>query len=246
MQHSFFEWSWSLSVEEWFYLLLPLFAFILKLLRFSLKNIMLIIILGGLFIIHFFRFTYLFSINDFKYEDFEVIRYSVFYRLDGIMFGVLASYIYFYYRGFWDKNRKVMFWMGIIAFILSNFLDKVIGVNNFLYRTIELSITSITILLILPYMNSIKTSNSKLYKPITFLSITSYSLYLINSIVQMGLAKIVEYYDVNEYYNIVPWSAMFVICYTSFWGVSILLSYWFYKYYEIRATNYLRKKFLPK
>ena len=62
----------------------------------------------------------------------------------------------------------------------------------------------------------------------------------------MGLAKIVEYYDVNEYYNIVPWSAMFVICYTSFWGVSILLSYWFYKYYEIRATNYLRKKFLPK
>ncbi|MBI5219251.1 MAG: acyltransferase [Bacteroidia bacterium] len=100
--------SWSLSVEEWFYLLFP-FAMmaIYKFFKYRIKvkNI----ILTGIVIFIVCPLIYRISQYDtFKSWDLYY-RKLVLTRLDTIGFGLLAAYLYYYFLDFWRKYRKASF-----------------------------------------------------------------------------------------------------------------------------------------
>lgn len=242
----FFGWSWSLSVEEWFYILLPLVIYLLFKLGFSFKKSILFYIIITIFVISIGRIIQYYSIPNYKYEDFEVIRYSVFYRLDSIMFGVLGAFIYNYYPSFWLKNKKKAMYIGISLLIINFLISKFIT-YSFPYRILEFTITSSIALLFIPYLNTIRHNTAQYnttQKLITTFSLISYSLYLVNPIVSDGISYIIKVFFEGTTISKVPWVVIFSISYISFWGISLLLSYIIYHLFEIKATEYLRKKLI--
>ena len=100
----FFGWSWSLSVEEWFYILICLlisgFSYV-----FSKKNKKKIIFISIVFLVgipSLLRIVY--SVNNgYSAETFDILQYSVIYRLDTIIYSVLGAFVLYYYGDFWKK-----------------------------------------------------------------------------------------------------------------------------------------------
>ncbi len=99
--YGYFWESWSLAVQEWFYLLFPLF--LLAYTRyFNVKSGILVI---SLFFIAFSIF-YRYSISDMDYDKFwwDVnFRKVVASRIDSIFYGVVAAWVRYYFPKIWNK-----------------------------------------------------------------------------------------------------------------------------------------------
>ena len=98
--------AWSLSIEEYFYLIFPFFLILLNN-KFSLKNLCLIFLI-------FFTLLKLFSIFNYV-NSFEDYRTNTVLRLDSIVLGVLAR-IYIKKINFY-KNLLVSFLCLLFFFI---------------------------------------------------------------------------------------------------------------------------------
>lgn len=239
-QGDFFPESWSLAVEEWFYLLIPLFIsiFIIMLKSKPRQGILLtaitIILLTTLF--RYYRFSSI-SINSINEWD-SIFNKQVITRLDSLMFGVIGAYTQFYCSRLWLKYKHILLILGIFLFVLSKYIIPKFGEINGIYSIVfSFSLLSIATLSLLPYLSNLKSSNGVFFRSITYLSITSYSMYLIH-------ASIIEGWILSK----IPWTAlignvyvMMVIQYVLYWILSILVSILLYKYYETTMTK-LRDK----
>jgi peptidoglycan/LPS O-acetylase OafA/YrhL len=178
----FFLESWSLAVEEWSYILLPLLILLFHKfykLKTSIKlAIILLIISSWLVRIHY-------MINN----SFD-LRTIVITRLDAITYGVLIAYLIHFKNRFIIKNKKKIFFISLSSlfvlyiilrmgpapfnlhqkFILFKFLDTLLG----------LPLINILTALLIPYLIdcNFTSLNNKLKNIITYLSKISYSLYL--------------------------------------------------------------------
>lgn len=172
-----------------------------------------------------------------KFND---IRYSVIFRIDGIMYGVLGAYINHYYYSFWIRSKWYFFTMGIIGLGTYYFTD--IKDNEFYNWIFSFPTTSITVLGFLPILSLYKEEKNTIFrKTITYISLISYSLYLINMPVSDTLKKYINWdYIVANYIH--SWGLAKLICHILFWGISLLLATLIYKYYEIPTIRYFRKK----
>ena len=144
----FFPTSWSLSVEEWAYLLLPasLLFFHIVFKKSPKKNIILFTILLFILLPFLYRLKksfYFFSHPSAHYIYDALFRKTVATRLDAIAIGVLGAYFNFYYEKYWVKYAYVFMILGIVLFYFnSNFLS--VG----LYRySIYFSVYALSILL---------------------------------------------------------------------------------------------------
>ncbi|MDR1809132.1 MAG: acyltransferase, partial [Prevotella sp.] len=115
---NFFSESWSLCVEEWFYLITPAFLFFLCFfLKIKPKRSLLIVaasIIAGVTAYRFFRhYTLGLDWNAGKYH-FIFFYKQVVTRLDAIMYGILGAYTAYYHAGFWKKCKNIAFLLGVI------------------------------------------------------------------------------------------------------------------------------------
>ena len=162
------------------------------------------------------------------------------------MFGVLGAFIHNYYPSFWSKNKKKAMYIGFSLLVINFLISKFIT-YSFPYRILEFTITSSIALLFIPYLNTIRHNTAQYnttQKIITTFSLISYSLYLVNPIVSDGISYIIKVFFEGTTISKVPWVVIFSISYISFWGISLLLSYIIYHLFEIKATEYLRKKLI--
>lgn len=236
----FFPEAWSLCVEEWFYLILPLLITTLTfMLNKSYKKgifyaSLIVIVLVTSF--RYYRFSTL-AINDLNDWDL-LFRKQVVTRLDSLMFGVIGAYINYYYHKSWIKYKNQLFLLGIVLFIISKFiLRKFLAINGIYFCVFSFSLISIATLFLLPYLSELKTSKGFLYKPITYLSLTSYSMYLLNlSIVQRWILDNIPWHNYlsNGY-------IILISKYGLYWVLVVGLSILIYKYFEIPMTS-LREK----
>jgi peptidoglycan/LPS O-acetylase OafA/YrhL len=223
--YDFFWESWSLSIEEWFYMLFPLVLgvnyLILTLLKVSKKIIFLssiIIFLSVPFLLRFF------IASTFEVDNFWLgvkVYKVVIYRLDGIAFGLLAAFIKFFHPNFWFKWRNLSFVIGIIlcyTILYSEWLP-----NDFSTKVYKITFQSLGCFLLLPKFDSMKSAPILLRKIITHISLISYSMYLIN------LALVAEVIQTNFPPN-GPLSAW--ILYFIYWFIVITVSTLIYKYFE--------------
>lgn len=221
--------SWSLCIEEWFYLTFSLsLALISKLKRTKPQTLLILI---GFYILLSFVLRFLFSYN---YNiQWGIIRLFTWLRLDSIVIGVLGAFCFYYMRDKWERQKNKLFILGMILFIISIIYISIYLWNtnraiDFFNKTFYFTILDFSILLCIPFLNSIgEFKFNWLNKFISHTSKVSYSMYLIN------------YYIVIWLINF-KWSAFMTIL------VSIALTYTIssiqYKYFE-KPIMELRDKF---
>lgn len=225
----FFWESWSLSIEEWFYIILPLCIFFLLKIFPSKKGLLYSIIL--LMIIPLL-YRILNSNQDIDGFWWDVkFRKLIMMRLDTIIYGVLAAYIKYYHKAFWNKSKRGLFIFGLILVLVIPYIPR--EPNDFFSKTLYFNLTTISAMLLLPLADSIKTFKTKIGKGFTHISLISYSMYLIN----LGLVAqvIMKHFPIQN-----PIDG--IIKYIIYWVIVIISSTLLYKYFERPIMN-LRDKY---
>lgn len=175
----FFPEAWSLAVEEWFYILLPLlflgFGFLFK--NKSDKSILAILVLSIL-LFTAFRLVWLNNTFEIIYWD-NYLRKIVLYRLDAIMYGVLAYQLFTMYKDWFKKHRYVLFLIGIFGVILSYYFFHQKTYSNY-NNVFYLSVNSISISFCLSFFYFFKFRFESLKLFVSLIAVSSYTMYLIH------------------------------------------------------------------
>ncbi|HYG49861.1 MAG TPA: acyltransferase [Flavobacteriales bacterium] len=241
-QPTFYSESWSLSVEEWFYLVIPLgFYGIIKIKNVEKRKLILFWIIAVLVVFTAYRCfkTYYYGFTDINSWALN-IRRCVVTRLDSIMMGVLCAYIYFYHEKFWYRNKNLRCTVGIFLLIYPKIHAYFFpGDAVFLYY-FYLTVVSLGTALILPKLTSIRTGSGIMFKIFTFVSLVSYSAYLVNlSLVQENIMPLLQskiaFMSIKSAYVI-------LFNYAVYWFITFGLAYLIYRFFE-KPVMKLRDKF---
>ena len=226
-QADFFTESWSLTIEEFAYLIGPILLFLLGLIfKKSGKWLFLVATLLVIGTSIFYRFIFDVSItnmpHDFSWS--KSLRKVLVYRLDSIYYGFLAAFLAFYYTIAWKRYKWLSFGLGVVLFVGVHVYIFINSLNpdyfSSFFNVYYLSIVSISILLTFPVFSN-WTSTVMLKKPITAISLWSYSIYLVNySIVLLSIKHYVVISDLSALSKLgvlgLYWSATFILSYLLF------------------------------
>lgn len=174
--NSFYGESWSLSIEEWFYVSVPLLVLIgIKVFKIGFKRSILLISLFFFAFSTFLRY-YLYSIGyTIEMGDY---RRVVIMRMDNLMYGVIASYVCFYHQKFWLKYKYFTLIMGITLLLIWKYYSEKFPIESFYYVNIYYPLICTAVMLTLPFLNNLKIKKHNIItKIITYISLISYSLF---------------------------------------------------------------------
>ncbi len=221
----FFWESWSLSIEEWFYLIFPILLGLLWLIFKKTQINKKLIFLGALLVLLFvpvmLRYYTASKIEvDAFWLDVKIFK-VVIYRLDSIALGLLAAFIKHWYPKSWHKSRNILFILGIA--LSYTILYTPWPPNELRTKVIQIILQSIGCALLLPKFDSMKKAPKIITKIFTHVSLISYSMYLLNlAIIAEVMAKWLPIHNAVE-----SW-----IAYVVYWIAVILGSTLLYKYFE--------------
>ena len=223
--YGFFWESWSLSIEEWFYLSFPivllLLYVILKATGMKKKSIFLVNIIVYLCFSIVMRLVFGTRLeNDSFWYDVRIHKVII-YHLDGIAFGLLAAYLRYWYPEFWHKVRNISFVLGLLCCYGMFYLPW--NPANPLTVVFKIWMQSLGCFFLLPRFETLKKAPTWLKKPVTHISLISYSMYLIN--LCMVSSVIASNFSVENKTEVVLWNV-------AYWIIVVLLSTIMYKYYE--------------
>lgn len=237
--HDFFLESWSLSVEEWFYLLVPITLFLVSILykgedkKIVIKTTLIIFFLFPL-LFRFYQGMRMDLPSTREAWDYS-IRKVVVARLDALMFGVLMAYLKYYHTIVFQQYKNVMFGLGCMVLAGCLYFSYYSPINLY-FKTLYFSCYSTGFALLIPNLNSIKTGVKVVVVPITYISIISYSIYLLHF--SLILLPIEQYIITYNFFGA-------VLVFLSYWIITIVLSTLLYSFYEKPMTG-LREKIAPK
>lgn len=238
----FFPVSWSLSIEEWFYLTVP-FIFLVIFSFAKVKNKGILFLSVTILLLIFFNGIRVYEVivNNPTWD--YGVRKQIFLRLDSILTGVLIAGISVYYKKFYDLFKTSYLYVISIAgilfcgyyYVIELEAGKEIINSSFFGRTFLFSFVSLFFGLLIVALEKTDFTNIKISKLFNFISVTSYSVYLVHYELFIYLLK----YNNNS----VQWSVLLLI-------VSLVLTYVIshilYKYYEKPFMNLRDKKLFNK
>ena len=228
----FFPESWSLSVEEFAYLILPFFLLIFALL-FKPKNkkrFFLLVVVSLILIFFCNKIYYQNTTTNTTIDQWNLsLKSVVLYRLDSIFIGVFCSWLYYNAPSFWLKYTYLLL---VLVTLFFGFLF--VGIGHFglfidthptLWNVFYLPFVSIAVACFLPFLSEWKEEKSALQKPITLLSIISYSAYLLHYSIILQLMKYFIPLDSKNQMLLYVFVLVYFI-------ITFILSYLLYRFYE--------------
>ena len=235
----FFKEAWSLSVEEWFYLLLVIFSsFLFVFLKVETKRVFIISVCLFIITSLLIKVVFIYSHMNYRYSFDEYFRKIVVFRFDAVAIGVFGFWLSKYYFVWWNKFKELLFAAAIILIPVSfYFFFEIYKYDYKLYKqdntiyffTAEFYtlIWSFLILAMFPYFNSLLSFKSaKLNQFFEFLSKISYSLYLCNFPL-LSVFKRTLFTETNS-------MTIALINIVTYLSVLILFSFLLYSFYEKR------------
>ncbi|SCX92506.1 Peptidoglycan/LPS O-acetylase OafA/YrhL, contains acyltransferase and SGNH-hydrolase domains [Nonlabens sp. Hel1_33_55] len=227
----FFPEAWSLSIEEWFYLLTPILLFVGIVVfkinrRWVIFYSILLLLIGSTFI----RYS-LYAHGEIVDGEAwaKLLSGRVVTRLDSIMYGVIGAVCSKYYRVLWFKFKNALFFVGLLLFLFIKFSPIDYSAIGFFNSVFSFSLISIATLFLLPFLSHLKNGKGLVYKIVTFISLISYPMYLVNlSIVQYWILNIVDWDSMtyfNSYFKV-------LLSYFLYWLLTIGLAFFIYRYFE--------------
>ena len=215
----FFWESWSLSVEEWFYLISPLAIFLL-LKKAKAKHAYLAVTIAMIVgpLLHRVG-SFNPGIDDFMYDI--AYRKMVFTRLDSIAYGLLAAWLFYYYPLFWNKIKAFGLGLGAVLF----YFIITFSANSFSFymQVWYLSLSPIAAMCLLPYVTTLKSPHRFITQGVTHVSKISYSMYLLN------FALVAEV--IRDHFMPTS-STSAVITYFIYWLIVLVAATLLYTYFE--------------
>ena len=239
---NFFTEAWSLSIEEYAYLLLPLLIFVsFKLFKgLNKQKIFFYSTVFVIFALALLKYQYYLNIAIHSYSDWSAsFRKVVIYRIDSIYIGFLLVYLINAYQQFCNSYKKHLLFLGLFSFMLIHLLmfgyqlspEK----NPLFYVFVYLQVVVVSMALVFPYFSTLKYTGL-FFKPIQFLSVHSYAIYLVNySIVLLSMQQLF----VIEGMSFFQKTGMALL----FLGITLLLSVLVYRFYEWPILKYRDRKF---
>lgn len=238
----FFWESWSLCVEEWFYLSFPLMLLFLTSFLKNLtreKSFLLAMVFFTLlpFILRYLKAESM-SVNDYSWDIH--FRKMMALRLDAIAAGVWCAWLKHRFPENWGKGAKWMMLTGLCIFFW--FETHPLAVDSMYNKVFRFTLSSWCFAACLPFFDQIKTGSGWLYRFFTFTSKISYSMYLVN----LGLVAqvIIKHVKTPGYLSTASEAWLW---YMAFWILVYLLSYLLYNYFEkpMTALRERPEKILP-
>lgn len=172
---SFFPEAWSLAIEEWFYILLPV-LFLYKNVPKNFSGVLYTILLMiGVYTLIRFLNT---DINTFDINDWDKnVRKVVVNRLDSILYGVLI-FVFIYFKSEVIKNNRYkLFTIGLLGVVFS-YLLFFLKVSTIFNQVFFLSTTSLSFALLIPFFYYFKFKHAIVKNISLYISLISYTLYL--------------------------------------------------------------------
>ncbi len=230
---AFFATAWSLSIEEWFYVLFPIVLFFVqKMFHKSKRYSVVWTILIFTSVCLFLRVILMLSTD----LDWDLgFRKLVPLRLDAIAIGVGFAFIKKQNETQWRAKKNKALLVGIVMIGLLSFAffqaHSSNNTGNIFLKTLFFSLVSLALGLILCYFDALKTTKNRFfYTIITHISLISYSMYLTHWLI----VKVID----APYFKAVNSIHKFMIV----WVSTIIVASVQYRYFEKPMTA-LREKF---
>lgn len=176
----FYRLSWSLAVEEWFYLTFPLVLLALSALGITRRRTAALAISTFIVVPFLFRAFLPSHLPDVTSFD-EGIRSIVVFRLDAIGFGVLIAYLYIWHKTVFETLSKHWwpFALLVVACITYMFYEYVGLAGSVLLAPCFFLATAFAFAMLIPKFYSLKPTRFQAFNRfIKYTSKISYSLYL--------------------------------------------------------------------
>ena len=229
----FFPEAWSLSIEEWFYILIPISLFVLARLRLKPKWALLLLIIFVVVLVTYIRLDTHWDLEKIRFKEWDkLFRKRVITRLDSLMIGVMGAWMNYYLVNNWLRLKKAKFVLGVLLMLFHKLmtyyrLDMGLAYNTY-YTVWSFTLISISTFLVIPYLSQLKAGSGFWYKRLTIISLISYSMYLINltalqEVFLKGLFRVVEI----DSFMIKNLLSFFLV-----WILTISISIVIYKYFE--------------
>lgn len=238
----FFTEAWSLSIEEFAYILAPFFVYIalcfwrkidrVKLFFWvSLVSIALLFILKG---------QYYFTTEVFSYKEWSsTFRKVVVYRLDAIYMGFLMVCVVQFKQMLVKRFKTVFMYSGFLIFAILHlyivWCNVLPQTHLWFYVFVYLTGVGVSLVLLMPYFSELNYTG-KGSGIVTFISKTSYSIYLVNySIVLLTLKHFFEFSE-QSFYSKIGLLFMFFL-------LTVILSTLIYRLFELPVLSYRNRKY---
>jgi len=235
----FFTEAWSLSIEEYAYLVLPLILYVIIVFfkkrsptKMFLWTTIAFIFLGVLLKINFYNTVEIHSYKEWS----SLFRKVVIYRLDAIYVGFLLVYFFRKYTSVFIEYKKTIAVIGLFIFFMLHISIAIFYLepqkNLAFYVFVYLQLLVISLGMIFPYVLELKVPLCWIKKTIEYLSTRSYAIYLINySIVLLGIQR-VSFVTMDGLVKVLLFCVL-----------TLTLSEMMYRFVELPILRYRNKKY---
>ena len=231
---SFFPESWSLAVEEWFYVFFPAVTFLL--IRFAKMKVSTALLLS---VFAFYTFSLVMRMQGALVPGAQWTggqRCTVIFRWDSIMSGVAVAWCAHSYPEFFRRYAKTALWMGVavsLGVYLSLWKFSAAGVSEapdtFFAKTFRFTLFPLGFALLLPAASLYQPDRENFaHQSIRNIAKWSYSLYLIN----WPLFQLITHFERRGALGFSP-TLLFAVKI----AIVVVISALLYRYYESPLTR---------